>query len=58
MENFITDIFNGDLPVLLGDLYTPCLAAAVTSCAIIAFASVCQMFTLSLTAIFNSRGAK
>lgn len=58
MTDFIATIFNGNLPELLGDLYTPCLASVVVAYAIIAFAAVCQMFTLTLTAIFNNRGSK
>lgn len=58
MTDMIQTILTGDLAELLGDLYTPTLAAVAAAWAIIGFGSVAQAFSYIFLAIFNMRGRK
>ena len=58
MIDFINAILYGDLPELLGELYAPTAACVAAAWAILAFASICQCFTLLLPVLLNLRGNK
>lgn len=58
MTDLINTLLTGDLQALLGDLYTPVLAAVAASWAIIGFAAAAQAFSYVFLAVFNMRGRK
>lgn len=58
MVDFLYTILNGDIPILLGDLYVPVCAAVVASWAIIAVGGAMFAFIEMFRVIFSGFGGR
>ena len=58
MIDFINSVIDGNLPEILGDLYTPTVAAVAASWAIIAFGGAVSVFSHLFEIILNFGGRR
>lgn len=56
MTDIFDALFGGDLPQILGDLWSPTVAACAAACTVLGWGAVCQSFCDVLTLVLTIGG--